>query len=330
MPALDVNVMKVADLKRELKLRGLSISGNKTELQERLQAVIESDPLLEDSAISGEDLLDEDAVLSDENDLLQSPSTALPTLLPNSSINNKDVNVAEDDLLESPSCPNFKKIVLKRKNSITTSPTTESTETKIPTIITSKENSEHSLNKMMKMSERNPITTISGNNTKNNCNKIIKKVGELTMQERLELRAKKFGLSVPSTTEDIATSKGVELKGTKRMTTTANKPLMVNDEKQLELLKKRAERFGCVISTNLAKVDAQEKLLKRKERFGGESIITDTKAKMTISMNNITKDEWAERARKRMERFKTNSSNNSNNITVTVVTASTTATAASN
>uniref|UniRef100_A0A1A9ZZZ5 SAP domain-containing protein n=1 Tax=Glossina pallidipes TaxID=7398 RepID=A0A1A9ZZZ5_GLOPL len=328
MPALDVNAMKVADLKRELKIRGLSISGNKTELQERLQAAIEGDPLLEDSAISGEDLLDEDAVLSDENDLLQSPTAVLPTLLPKSSIDSKNISgAAEDDLLES-SCPNFKKIVLKRKNSITTNPTTESTETKVSTLTTSKENNEHSVNKVMKMSERNPITMISVNNKKNNDNKIIKKVGELSMQERLELRAKKFGLNV-STAEDTGTSKDVEIQGTKRVTTIASKPAVVNDEKQLELLKKRAERFGCVISTNLAKVDAQEKLLKRKERFGAETIIADAKAK-TTNINNITKDEWAERARKRMERFKTNASTNNNVTNINVTTASTTAAAASN
>ncbi|XP_036341592.1 uncharacterized protein LOC118750943 [Rhagoletis pomonella] len=90
MPESEVTKMKVADLKRELKVRGLATTGNKTELQDRLQtALIDGDISLEDSAITNEDaLLDEDAVLTDEeespiaadeNELLKSP-TSTPTM----------------------------------------------------------------------------------------------------------------------------------------------------------------------------------------------------------------------------------------------------------
>merc|ERR1712198_455767 len=40
---VDLSKMKVADLKKELKARGLSVEGKKNELQERLQEALEAD-----------------------------------------------------------------------------------------------------------------------------------------------------------------------------------------------------------------------------------------------------------------------------------------------
>lgn len=57
---MDFSKLKVADLKKELKNRGLSTVGNKNELQERLQlAALESSVL--DPNVS--DLLDEDVLI---------------------------------------------------------------------------------------------------------------------------------------------------------------------------------------------------------------------------------------------------------------------------
>ncbi|XP_024943972.1 SAP domain-containing ribonucleoprotein isoform X2 [Cephus cinctus] len=61
----ELSKMKVADLKAELKRRGLSTTGNKTELVERLQLAIHGDSTLSLDE-TAEEILDEDAVLGDE------------------------------------------------------------------------------------------------------------------------------------------------------------------------------------------------------------------------------------------------------------------------
>ncbi|KAI8129240.1 hypothetical protein FF38_13073 [Lucilia cuprina] len=324
MPVTDVSNMKVADLKRELKVRGLSITGNKNELQERLQAAMEGEPLLEDSSLVGEDILDEEeGVLSDEekilgadeNELLKSPTSTPTTILPKSlGSENKDAAALEDDILESPTTTS-KKIILKRKSSFNSGGTTLETNAS-----TTKENTEPSPAKAVKMSERNPITMGENKKVDNEQVGVTKKVKELTMQERLELRAKKFGLETKTPTITA-----------KEKNAAISVAPVVSSEKQVELLKKRAERFGCVTSTNLAKLDAEERLLKRKQRFGGE-VDSATKAKVAEN-NTITTttgtatsnetDEWAEKARKRLERFKSSSTTPTES-TAAVVTASAT------
>jgi len=53
----------VADLKKELKARGLSVSGSKIELVERLQEATQDEDATE-NVLDNDDLLDEDAVLA--------------------------------------------------------------------------------------------------------------------------------------------------------------------------------------------------------------------------------------------------------------------------
>lgn len=301
----------MADLKRELKVRGLSIAGNKNELQERLQAAMVGEPLLEDSSLVGEDILDEEGVLSDEekilgtdeNELLKSPTTTPTTILPKTLGvgDNKDANTSniEDDILESPTTTT-KKIILKRKSSLNSGSTLEANNS------TTKENTEPSPAKAVKMSERNPITIGDDKKTDNNQTNAVaatKKLKELTMQERLELRAKKFGLDTKTAATTAATPAAMSAKDKNAISVAP----VVSSEKQVELLKKRAERFGCVTSTNLAKLDAQERLLKRKQRFGGSEANKTTENNTNSSTTTPTgenKDEWAEKARKRLERFK--------------------------
>jgi len=64
---MDVSKLKVADLKKELKARGLNTSGTKNELVERLQ---ESSHDESADVLDNDDLLDEDAVLAVSTQLL--------------------------------------------------------------------------------------------------------------------------------------------------------------------------------------------------------------------------------------------------------------------
>lgn len=144
---------QVADLKRELKMRGLPLNGNKNELQDRLQtALLEGDISLEDSAIADAiaDGIDDDVSLTDEDEhkllgddhedlLLKSPvstPTALNATLPELlTATTPSTQSKPETTIASPPA---KKIVLKRNNSqqhlttLATAPTTTSKENAAP------------------------------------------------------------------------------------------------------------------------------------------------------------------------------------------------------
>ncbi|XP_039280157.1 uncharacterized protein LOC120348730 [Nilaparvata lugens] len=63
---VDYSKMKVADLKKELKAKGLSTVGNKNELLERLQSGVTSQSSGDVDNASDHDLLDEDEVLGED------------------------------------------------------------------------------------------------------------------------------------------------------------------------------------------------------------------------------------------------------------------------
>ncbi|XP_067625224.1 uncharacterized protein [Eurosta solidaginis] len=320
MPESDVTKMKVADLKRELKLRGLATTGNKTELQDRLQtALLDGDISLEDSAITNEDaLLDDDAALTDEedtpiaadeNELLKSP-TSTPTASELASpLNEVKASVADatDAVAVKTVAASPKKIILKRKTSYTSDDggkTAAAGEVGTGASATTKENTEPPKEKVLKMSERNPITVVDLTNETDGGKKIV----QLTQMERLELRAKKFGIS-KNTATTTPTATGPATPATVKPKVNAKISdigggAIIDDAKQIEILKKRAERFGCVVSSKMAQIDAAEKLQKRKERFGagnGTTVVVSP-----VSGVGVTKgsDVWAEKARARLERFK--------------------------
>ncbi|XP_060645704.1 enolase-phosphatase E1 [Drosophila nasuta] len=327
MPESDVTKMKVADLKRELKLRGLPLNGNKNELQDRLQtALLEGDISLDDSAIAEAiaDGIDDDVSLTDEDEhkllgdehedlLLKSPvstptttSATLPELL--EAVQSK----AETDATSPPT----KKIVLKRNNSqqqtttLSTVAATPSKENAAPAAETTIPNTSDTEEKATAKTPRKPIV-ISG--TKDATPKAVgdKKVGELSSQERLAMRAKKFGITVAAKDATAAASKSAAstaaaaspvVNKSSSASIKANNGNKETDEQQKEALKRRAERFGCVVPEKSPKTTADEKLQKRKERFGGGAA-TNTTATSPTDVKG--QGEWAEKARARLERFKT-------------------------
>lgn len=231
-------------------MRGLSTNGNKNELQDRLQsALLEGDLTFEDTAITGEDLLDDD-ILTDEEKTTELEDDQEKTLLKSSTMETKHDPEDANEVIEPIAT---KKVVLKRKI-LTTSDSVGDT--------TSKENTHP------EKSIKNDIDDVEVQRK----TKTPVLWTNLSEEERKSLRSKKFGVSAEPTVEPEKSTPPIE-----------------QSAKQMELLKKRAERFGCITSSKIAMLEEKEKLEKRKERFGGSTAsITD----------------YAEKAQQRLERFK--------------------------
>ncbi|GAB0086657.1 uncharacterized protein DMENIID0001_007580 [Sergentomyia squamirostris] len=281
MADADLSKMKVADLKRELKNRGLSTTGNKNELQERLQvALIDSDPVLEDTAISED--LDEDEVLNDDElehakELLEETShedvfLASPTPPADSTtVASKSSNLSAKEEAPAP-----KKIVLKRKLIIPIPSDPEATAEK-DSLKDSASESDGLTPELEKFAEKD------GDSEK----KVIK-LSELSAKERLELRMKKFGSPLSGDAKKIA-------RAERFGTTTSSKLESNGNPASLDILKKRAERFGVSVSTEMSKIENDEKMKKRQERFGVAG---------KISVSSTAKSEYEAKAQQRLERFK--------------------------
>ncbi|KAH8295149.1 hypothetical protein KR018_008003, partial [Drosophila ironensis] len=304
---------QVADLKRELKLRGLPTNGNKTELQDRLQtAMLEGDISLEDGVIA--DAIDDDVSLSDEDEqkllgedheeeeLLKSPigtptAAVVPDFPADKSSLGTTAGASKASVGEAAASLQSKKIVLKRNNSQqsgvgasagSTAPTTK--ENTVPsTEAVAKEATEATSAR-----KHTPIVVGEKGPEAN------KQLMELTSQERLELRAKKFGITAqPETPTAAAANKSSSAS------ITANKGNKDTEEQQKEALKRRAERFGCVVPEKTNKSLAEERLQKRKERFGSSANTPPTTETDSATTSTDSKNVWCEKARARLERFKT-------------------------
>ncbi|XP_053695448.1 uncharacterized protein LOC128742973 isoform X2 [Sabethes cyaneus] len=308
----DISKMKVADLKKELKNRGLSTLGNKNELIDRLQtALIGGDPL-EDTANS-EDLLEDDElnddILEDEEEKLQDGITEEEHILksPTPSEASKSESPEQQRPQESSEkkpesqkdtkadhlIPQ-KKVALKRNISIS-----------VATPVTSSADVEGSKDDTADKKEvdNKPDQVATGEPEK----KIIK-LNQMTAQERLEMRAKKFGPQAVTT--DVSSNSKLQARaarfgigGTSSTASTSNGSN--SNLVSLDALKKRAERFGANVSDKLTKLEQEEKLQKRQERFGqaAETKLTAT-GKVAITASSSTSTDYSERARLRLQRFK--------------------------
>lgn len=192
-----------------------------------------------------------------------------------------------------------KKVVLKRKilPSVSVSDS-EAPQTSIET-------------KLLKIDDDKSTANVSQSDSSNgNTDSNVVKLSQLTMKERLELRAKKFGVAP---TGDAAKLARAERFGITTNTTTGNaqKDLSnfstAKNETNVELLKKRAERFGGSVSNTMVKMEQNEKLLKRQERFGSSTTSSNT-AKATITTTTTptpAANDHDEKKKQRLERFKT-------------------------
>ncbi|KAH8318167.1 hypothetical protein KR074_012121, partial [Drosophila pseudoananassae] len=306
------SVPQVADLKRELKLRGLPINGNKNELQDRLQtALLEGDISLEDSAIA--DAIDDDVSLTDEDEhklladeneeeeLLKSPVTTPTT------VTVPDL-LADDKPTDTAAAPvaglSAKKVVLKRNNSqqsvgvVAAAGSTTAKENAVPSSDASAASDSAEVTPVKK---HKPI--VVGNRPEGVKASVDKKLSELTPQERLELRAKKFGITPTATASPAAAATAVSKSSSASITD--NKGNKETDEQQKEALKRRAERFGNVVPDKAPKTLAEERLQKRKERFEAAGKAAPAEPATDKDKPADSKDVWSEKARARLERFKT-------------------------
>ncbi|XP_011880491.1 PREDICTED: SAP domain-containing ribonucleoprotein [Vollenhovia emeryi] len=235
----ELSKMKVADLRLELKQRGLPTTGNKNELVERLQLAIHGDSALSLDE-TAEEILDEDDVLGDEEieELSSKPDSQEVVEKRKLSIESNNTNT--------------KKIVLNRK------PVLEEIKN---------DQVEKKENMGVKIPEDIPPE------------KKIIKLSELSTKERLEMRAKKFGVPLSEAAKKEARLARFNVNNQNNKSAASIKTPVPTT---YEVLKKRAERFGSSVSTLMEKAELAERLEKRKARFG-EADPTESK----VSKNKV-------------------------------------------
>ncbi|KAK0081159.1 hypothetical protein PV325_012685 [Microctonus aethiopoides] len=96
--------------------------------------------------------------------------------------------------------------------------------------------------------------------------KRIIKLSELGTKERLEMRAKKFGVPLSDAAKKEVRAARFESNNQSNGKSAASVKTPVNTS--FEVLKKRAERFGTNSASSMEKAELQEKIEKRKARFG--------------------------------------------------------------
>lgn len=145
--------------------------------------------------------------------------------------------------------------------------------------------------------------------------KKVVKLSTLSAKERLEMRAKKFGVPIAPESAKLARSERFGTGTTDATPGNTNSASTIKANKEpasADLLKKRAERFGGSVSKEMVKIENSEKLQKRNERFGDAKATTQVTigsksdaVAVPDTTSTTTNDEFSEKARLRLERFKT-------------------------
>ncbi|XP_037285228.2 uncharacterized protein LOC119178156 isoform X1 [Rhipicephalus microplus] len=295
--AESVRNMKVADLKKELKARGLSTAGNKSELTERLEAALGlpkvdmSDVQLDESLDQGVDV-NEDALL--EEGLL---------LPPEGKANNGDVLAGEEELLATPVMkepPAASKLSLETgslgaQSTAVTAPGAMPQKTVVTPAAKEPAVTENEAKKV-----RLKVTTLpeggkDGAAATADAAKVPTK--GLSVEERISLRSKKFNMPLSDTARlkvrmerfgATALNSPAASKATAKTTPSSVKlsrtSISANPPPvDLAKLKKRAERFGQSVSTVAKDLEDKERLLKRKQRFTSTPAPDASKKAKTIT-----------------------------------------------
>ncbi|XP_047101388.1 uncharacterized protein C31H12.03c isoform X2 [Schistocerca piceifrons] len=327
--------LKVAELKKELKARGLNTTGNKNELVERLitatggvpgpaisgiDADVDAEDILghddeDDDVDSGGDEIagdEEDAVLGrEEEEEVLSGAGALPDVVGAGAVPatpapaaaspaaGEQPQAAQKDATPSSGTP--RRIVLKRRPS--TPPNTGSGAGAEAAAATSSTGGGVS-------------TTTGGGGTVGAEDRPGSAVGSASKRvritalgpaERMEIRKQKFGVVSDEAKKEIRALRfGIAPK------TPDSDVLKKRAERfgitpetapSSDVLKKRAERFGTTVSSALTKAELEEKMRKRQERFGTVTAEPASSAAATTAKAKAADMTAAERKRLRALRF---------------------------
>ncbi|XP_076326288.1 uncharacterized protein LOC143233680 isoform X6 [Tachypleus tridentatus] len=265
--------MKVADLRKELKLRGLAITGNKNELIERLQEAMHLSKDVDQT--EPRDEVDEDEVLGDEH---LSGEDSKPTE-DHRSVNKEEifgaVTKSETEILIKPIVkvkPSPKQQMNNTKVDKTSSKATGVIRISQPVIqqTTPVKTSEKSVAEDLK--KKAVITSINNSIPEKRLSVGKDKLSAANVINKLQARAERFGLTDKS---NVTTSRNVETLSSSRYSVL-----------DLEKLRNRAERFGQSVSEAMKQIEERERMLKRKKKFGSS-----------------TSGSSEEKKKKRLERF---------------------------
>ncbi|XP_066302992.1 SAP domain-containing ribonucleoprotein-like isoform X2 [Branchiostoma lanceolatum] len=277
--------LKVADLKNELRARGLTVTGNKQELLDRLQQHMETaggvhgaptrPPAPRGTLPPGMSLEDPKAPLLPEAELLSKDTSLLSgegdeaddSILAGEEEEEEDDDEEEEEQTTAQDNQENTETTNTAKPTVVTSVSSESDDTKVP------------VKPPMSEAERLELRA--------------KKFGGHSSEDaKKAARAARFGTSVSGPTNTAAPAKGATtlspLGDNSAISTEETGP-------EMEKLKKRAERFGMNVSTAVQSEEEKEKLLKRKQRFGV--------AAAGAAGTQVSSDEVEAKKKKRAERF---------------------------
>jgi len=264
----DINKMKVADLKKELKLRGLAITGVKQELIDRLEEALQSDaPTIAEGA-------DDDEF--DEDEILETPKPAAAK---------RRVSIKRATDTPTKGTPvKAAKVAKATTNGVVEKPVPV---TKEPVAETNEKDAKMDVDAADEDESGSKVPGSKEGTTPKSTEKVDKK----------KSRAERFGIVLSSSTQIAARTErfGVVSNGTakteadlgklktradrfgevtaKSLKATESSP---KTEADMGKLKTRADRFGEVTAKSLTKIDDIEKKKAREERFTEEKENTES------------------------------------------------------
>lgn len=286
-PIAGLHKMKVAELRKLLKDRGLPCLGSKPALLARLQKALspgaaaseEAEAIeegaeeedVEEDASDAENVIAEQGIKAQEEVVPEKTDAVLKKTAPPENTENSQEPKEKEDLTNVDSQP---------------VPATE----KVTPVVT-------------------PPTSETPSIQSTDKSNVVSAKPTLTSDEKLRQRAERFGITSDNDKKAARAARfgtvttNLSNKPSAKIVST---PVTAED---IDRLKKRAQRFGTVVSSTLSKLEDEDKLRKRKQRFGqitgptSNPTSTTTTTTTTTTTANKSIEEIEEKKRKRAERF---------------------------